>query len=235
MSPHEFARQAATTAEQTLRIAVQSSSVFVGTAITGSRQNSVRIVKRELTPSDKRIKDKIEPLRGNTAIVRKLAPVSFYWRAGTGHSKTAPGKQLGLIAQEVQEVLPEIVTVSGYAVGAEPRNPTELVGEKPTVSPLPERLAGSQKGDKLSAEDALIIAAHKAQTQRLAAYNKGVADAEGRLPKYEADMASYKQQLELRDELTDLLAVDYVKLVPVLLGALNEALDRIETLEAKLA
>ena len=55
------------------------------------------------TSSDARLKDAIEDLRGALETVMALRPVSFLWKAdgSLGH---------GLIAQEVQDIVPEAVT-----------------------------------------------------------------------------------------------------------------------------
>jgi hypothetical protein len=63
------------------------------------------------TASDVRLKDAIEPLPDALATVQRLRPVRFRWKDGgaVGH---------GLIAQEVQAVLPEVVTETVTKGGA---------------------------------------------------------------------------------------------------------------------
>jgi hypothetical protein len=56
--------------------------------------------------SDIRLKKDIEPLTNTLSTIMALRPVSFNWIKS--HSPSAP-RTLGLIAQEVMEVLPEIV------------------------------------------------------------------------------------------------------------------------------
>jgi hypothetical protein len=58
-------------------------------------------------PSDARHKDDIENLSGALDKVLRLRGVSFRWKDES--SKSEKGKQFGLIAQEVNEVLPETV------------------------------------------------------------------------------------------------------------------------------
>lgn len=57
--------------------------------------------------SDARLKDKIEPITGALARVVRLCGVSFDWKADN-RVEGAP-KHLGLIAQQVREVVPEAV------------------------------------------------------------------------------------------------------------------------------
>ena len=55
--------------------------------------------------SDVRSKKKIQPLTSSLAKVRALRGVSFEWK----DDHAAPGRQPGFVAQEVREVLPEVV------------------------------------------------------------------------------------------------------------------------------
>lgn len=56
-------------------------------------------------PSDKRLKDNITDLGYGLSDILKLRPVSYNWK----DDKINQGKQFGFIAQEVQEVMPELV------------------------------------------------------------------------------------------------------------------------------
>jgi hypothetical protein len=58
-------------------------------------------------PSDIRLKNTITPLQNNTDIINQLNPVSFLWNDQQKHGSKL---QLGFIAQEVQKVLPVIVS-----------------------------------------------------------------------------------------------------------------------------
>jgi len=67
--------------------------------------------------SDARCKDEVEPLHSALETVRRLRGVRFSWKEDAcGQRETPEGPQLGFLAQEVQEVLPEVVTTgrSGY-------------------------------------------------------------------------------------------------------------------------
>jgi len=58
--------------------------------------------------SDRRLKENIAPLSDNSglAVIDQLNPVSFNWK----NKSIAPGLQYGFIAQDVQEVLPSLVS-----------------------------------------------------------------------------------------------------------------------------
>jgi hypothetical protein len=55
--------------------------------------------------SDRRLKDDIHSADNGLATVRALRPVTFRWK-----DKTRPGLQHGFVAQEVQKVVPELVS-----------------------------------------------------------------------------------------------------------------------------
>jgi hypothetical protein len=57
-------------------------------------------------PSDSRLKDDIKDLQYGLNEILKLRPVSYNWKNDTINQ----GKQFGFIAQEVQEVMPELIS-----------------------------------------------------------------------------------------------------------------------------
>jgi hypothetical protein len=62
------------------------------------------------TPSDISFKTNIVPIQGSLDKIQKLEPVSFTWKEGVASNKLSNIKDdLGFIAQQVQEVLPELV------------------------------------------------------------------------------------------------------------------------------
>jgi hypothetical protein len=58
-------------------------------------------------PSDQNLKENIQSMIGGTSIVNQLNPVSFEWKSGIGGT----GTKYGFIAQEVQEIIPDIVSI----------------------------------------------------------------------------------------------------------------------------
>ena len=70
-----------------------------------------------LFPSDGRLKEAVRPLSGGMETVAALRPVSWAWTAESG---LGPGRAVGLIAQEVRDVVPEAVrTLPGGMLGVE--------------------------------------------------------------------------------------------------------------------
>lgn len=60
--------------------------------------------------SDRRLKENIEPLRDPLSKILALRPVSFNWRKDSEQYASHKGMDVGLIGQEVEKVLPELVT-----------------------------------------------------------------------------------------------------------------------------
>jgi hypothetical protein len=57
-------------------------------------------------PSDQNLKQNIQSMIGGTVFVNELNPVSFEWKS----EANGTGTKYGFIAQEVQQVIPEIVS-----------------------------------------------------------------------------------------------------------------------------
>ena len=74
--------------------------VFISYGATGWSANS-----------DKRLKHTINDLPDSLDTVNKLRPVSFYFNKGSDK------KHIGFIAQEVEEVIPEIISNGGFDKG----------------------------------------------------------------------------------------------------------------------
>lgn len=70
-----------------------------------------------VSPSDRRFKQDVRPLAGALAGVQRLRGVRYHWNAlGVQHGGAAGAEQLGLLAQEVEQVYPELVSTDaqGY-------------------------------------------------------------------------------------------------------------------------
>jgi hypothetical protein len=80
---------------------VTNSGYNLGT--TTYRWNTVYATNGTISTSDRRLKKNIKSLNYGLADLMKLRPVSFEWKDKEGMRK------LGLIAQEVQQILPEVV------------------------------------------------------------------------------------------------------------------------------
>jgi hypothetical protein len=68
-----------------------------------------------LTFSDRRVKEDIAPYEHGLEAILALAPVQFRYRAGTPFADARHTVRLGLVAQDVEPVLPEIVGMTEFA------------------------------------------------------------------------------------------------------------------------
>jgi hypothetical protein len=71
---------------------------------TGSRWSAIWSVNGVIQTSDRRLKTNIKPLRYGLKEVLALQPVRYDWKDKSGNNK------IGLIAQDVQKLVPEVVT-----------------------------------------------------------------------------------------------------------------------------
>lgn len=85
------------------------------------RWTAVHATNGIIQTSDRRLKTGIAPLEAGLEAVLQLRPVTFYWKEEDN------GRRIGLIAQEVRTVLPEVVSVADDAPGTLGMNYAELV------------------------------------------------------------------------------------------------------------
>jgi hypothetical protein len=94
-----------------------SGDIRVGTGSTGCVKDADGSLIAGSCSSDLRFKQRIMPFPNLLHKLTQLQPVHFYWRAAEYPEKHFGSKQsYGLIAQEVEQVLPELVTTDeqGY-------------------------------------------------------------------------------------------------------------------------
>jgi hypothetical protein len=65
---------------------------------------SANIIGFATMPSDERLKNNVKNLENGLEIIEQLRPVSYTWNEGMGR-----GDDFGLIAQEVEQILPELI------------------------------------------------------------------------------------------------------------------------------
>lgn len=75
--------------------------------------NTVYAVNGTIQTSDENLKSEINPLNYGINEIMKLNPVSYYWKEEKINSVTVPQNEkqlkIGLIAQEVEKIIPEVV------------------------------------------------------------------------------------------------------------------------------
>ena len=77
---------------------------FKETATYGDFYASANIIGFATMPSDERLKNNVKNLENGLDVIEQLRPVSYTWKEGMGR-----GNDFGLIAQEVEKILPELV------------------------------------------------------------------------------------------------------------------------------
>lgn len=101
-----------------------------GTAYAGYFSGNVVVTGTFSNPSDLRLKTNVQDLSGSLGLILKLRPKTYQFKTAEFSSLALPkGDQIGLIAQDVQAVLPQAVqevavpaaeTKDGASVAAQP-------------------------------------------------------------------------------------------------------------------
>jgi Chaperone of endosialidase len=129
------------------------------------------------TTSDRRWKTNIEPLKDSLSVIGQLQGVSFNWRRKEfPKMHFAEGEQLGFIAQEVEKVLPAIVSTDrdGYKnISYESITPVLVEAVKEQQSQITAlKAANDNLVTRVSADDDAL----KAEDDALKAANDNIAD-----------------------------------------------------------
>jgi hypothetical protein len=91
------------------RVGVTSTSVNLPSLGTGTVYSNAGTLTNT-NPSDLNLKEKINKIEYGLNEILQLNPVTFYWKNDT----IEQGKQYGFIAQEVQDVMPDLVKKGDY-------------------------------------------------------------------------------------------------------------------------
>ncbi|MEO1411812.1 MAG: tail fiber domain-containing protein, partial [Bacteroidota bacterium] len=156
--------------------------------------------------SDRRLKENLNPLSNSLSLIRQLRPMRYRFKQDQGINLPAGG-QYGLIAQEVEEILPDLVT--------EYVQPGQPIIEKRTVQRSISRVAES---DGSGAAD--LGKGELSPTNQLVPSTEIVEEEIEEIVGY-TDPATYK-------------AINYQGLIPVLVGALQEQSALVEKMEARI-
>lgn len=81
-------------------------STYVATLNSNGTVYSNTGVLTNTNPSDENLKENIQSMIGGIVYINQLNPVSFEWKSGVGGT----GTKYGFIAQEVQQVIPDVVS-----------------------------------------------------------------------------------------------------------------------------
>lgn len=128
-------------------LAVVVGDVRIGSCVYGTTGNVA-------CPSDARLKQDVKPLTAMLNRLASLEPVRFSWRADEFPERSFDeGEAVGLIAQDVERVLPELVTTGadGYKTVSYGRLPLLAIQ---AIKELKEK--NDELAQRLAALEALI-------------------------------------------------------------------------------
>ena len=159
------------------------------------------------TTSDYRLKENVTPVQGAADIVKAMRPVTYTYRSDGSWMD-------GFLAHELQELHPRAVTGSKDAMRDEEYEVTPAVYED------------------------IIIPAVEAVAEVPAVYDEEGVLVSEMVPAVEAQPECTEQRLVSEAvmgtrSVPDYQGVDYSKLTPILTAALQEALNKIDALEAR--
>ena len=160
------------------------------------------------TSSDYRLKENIEPVQGAADIVKAMQPVTYTFKSdGSWHD--------GFLAHELQEL-----------------HPRAVIGEKDAMKDEEYEVTPAVYED-------VVIPAVEAVAEVPAVYDEEGVLVSEMVPAVEAQPERTEQQLVSEAvmgtrSVPDYQGVDYSKLTPILTAALQEALNKIDALEARL-
>ncbi|MCC2545131.1 tail fiber domain-containing protein [Hymenobacter sp. BT175] len=97
-----------------------SGNVGVGTTSPGYKLDVNGIIRgSNVSASDSRFKKEVRPLSGALASVRALRGVRYQWNElGVQHGGTAGAGQVGVLAQEIEKIYPELVSTDAHGYKA---------------------------------------------------------------------------------------------------------------------
>ena len=144
--------------------------------LSSRRWKAVYAVNGTIQTSDRRMKKEIKNITYGLNTVMQLHPVSFYWK-----DKNLKGKNLGLIAQEVLKVVPEVVEVGN--------DKNKTLGMKYT-SLIPILIKGMQEQEEKI---------NKLENENTALKNENT-EFNNSLNSLKAEVEQLKQILELKAE-----------------------------------
>ncbi|HQA76582.1 MAG TPA: tail fiber domain-containing protein, partial [Salinivirgaceae bacterium] len=167
-------------------MAIMGGNVGIGTVSPSAllQVNGAALASAWNINSDKRLKTNIKPLEGALQSVLKLQGVSFNWKDETNHRQ---GRNVGFIAQEVKEILPEIVSGGGKD---EQGNEIYYSIEYATLTPV---LVEAIK--ELNVENKSLNDTNKEQNKTIEELKGAIKEQKEQIDKLIEELKSVKEQL----------------------------------------
>jgi hypothetical protein len=179
------------------------------------------------TSSDYRLKEDDVPMTGATERVKALRPINFAWKADGSRVD-------GFLAHEAQAVVPECATGTKDAMKDEEYEVTAAVYEDVTT-PAVEAVEGVEAIEAVEAVDAVYDDEGVIVSEAVEAVEavEGVEAVEAVAETTESVLVT--EAVMGTRSVPDMQGIDQSKLVPLLTAALQEAITKIESLEARLS
>jgi hypothetical protein len=98
----------------TVRLQALTNATGVGTLCMDTNYPISWTSSNTCVPSDRRLKERIEPLAPTLDIIGQLKPVTFYWNEASKNPDKR--RRIGLIAQDVEPLIPEVVNTDSKGV-----------------------------------------------------------------------------------------------------------------------
>ena len=110
-----------------------TAALTIGTST--NRWNTIYAANGTIQTSDGNLKKNIAPLSYGLSELLQLRPVSYHWKSEKFNALEIPNEKkqlkLGLIAQEVEKIIPEVVYTNSYQqMGSDESQPLQLVKSK---------------------------------------------------------------------------------------------------------
>lgn len=140
-----------------------------------------------INTSDRRDKKDIENLNYGLKELMQLKPVSFNWKDHLSSPDQAGVKKLGLIAQDLHEIIPEVVKTKDYV----------KIGENPdTDEPIKEVQEAKRWGVFYSDLIPVLIKGIQEQQEIIDEQEETIDDLEGKYQELKNEIELIKKQLE---------------------------------------
>lgn len=146
-------------------------------------------------PSDAALKEDIEPLRGALATVMRLDPVSFRYTGDQRyeHMNLSDGRHFGLIAQQLEEVVPELVQqVSQPPIYEHPEGGGGTKGSQAAPELLLEAM--SYKGIRYIELIPILVQAIKEQQATITAQQRTIDENERAIGELRAEVEALNKR-----------------------------------------
>lgn len=156
--------------------------------------------------SDRKLKKNIKKLDGALEIVNSLTPSSYYYDATSGHGYNSSQKHYGFVAQELEEILPDLVTTIVRPAKYKFRNDIDIP-EDGEESSTPQKLSEeeSYKGVRYNDLIAILVQALKEEDIKVKGQDKKIKEEKEKTDQLKLKVADLEKTVQLLTKRLELL------------------------------